>query len=231
MKTILTTVCIACFAACMAQDNPPSITTIGTAHVYVEPDEVLVDVYLENEDNDLEVASEKTDKQAIAVLKVCREFKIAPEHAQSTRRNYGRNWRYKDGRPKYKASQTISICLKDLDNYDEFIGAIIKLDVANVGGAQFRTTKHREMMDKARVKAMLAAKEKAVLLASQYQQEVGRALDIKEGSMGSMFRGGQMAYANTAFESGASESAVDGSAFSPGQLKIEAQVTVTFALN
>lgn len=231
MKTTLLLGLLAFTLISTAQETPPSITTIGTAHVYVQPDEVIVNVYLENEDNDLEVASERTDKQAIAVLKVCKEFKVAPEHAQSTHRNYGKNWRYKEGHPKFKASQTISICLKDLEEYDEFISAIIKLDVANVSGAQFRTTKHREMMDKARIKAMIAAKEKAVLLASQYEQEVGRALEIKEGNVGQLFRGGQMAYANTTMDAGSSESASDGTAFAPGQLKIEAQVTVTFALN
>lgn len=214
-----------------SQENPPSITTNGTAHVYAQPDEVIVNVFLENEDNDLSAASSRTDEQTKGVLRVCKKFGIAPQHAQSTHRNYGRNYRYREGHPKFKASQTISICLKDLIDYDDFITELIGLEVANVSGAQFRTTKHREYMDQARMKAILAAKEKAILLATQLDQEVGRALHINEGPAPSPWRNNQMAYANTSADMGGGSEDSDGSAFAPGQLKIEAQVTVTFALN
>lgn len=207
----------------------PTISTRGTAHVYVEPDEVIVSVHLDNEDNNLQEAARMTDSQAKSVLKTCLEFGIKPEHAQSTRRDYGRNYKYKEGRPKYRASQQITICLKDLSKYDAFMQSILSIDVANVSGVQFRTTKHHEKMDEARVKAVIAAKEKAMLMATELGQKVGRAMHVNEDNALGGWRG-QTAYANTVSPMASGSSENDGSAFAPGQLKIEASVNVTFSL-
>lgn len=229
MKTILIATLLSTTLLARAQTPPPSVTTTGTAHVYAVPDEVVVDVFIRNEDNDLQKASSMTDLQVKNVLAVCKAYKIAPEHAQSTRRNYGRNYRYKEGQPKYEASQTINICLKDLSKYDAFMQEMIALDVNNIGGTLFRTTKHREHMDEARKKAIIAAKEKAELFAGQLGQNVGNALQITESNAGQHWSGAS-AYANVESTSDQSSSGSDGSSFSPGQLKIEAEVIVSFAL-
>jgi len=211
-------------------DNLASITTQGVAHVYALPDEVLVDVTLRNESDDMAEASTATDAQVKAVLQLCLEYGIRPEHAQSRYRRYGKNWRHKQGQPKFEASQTINICLKDLSRYDAFMKAIIDVEVYSISGATFRTTKHREHMDAARRKAIKAAKEKAKLLSSELGQEIGKALTIRETAANQPWRT-TSAYANISTETGDAGSSTDGSAFAPGQLKIQAEVEVSFVLN
>ncbi len=98
-----------------------------------------------------------------------------------------------------------------------------------MNGPTFRTTELRKHKDAARKKAVVAAREKAELLAQELGQSIGKAIIIEEVSA-NRWGGNQNAYANTSMDqtSGGESEEVG---FAPGQLEIKATVQVSFVLN
>ena len=128
---------------------------------------------------------------------------------------------------KFSANQTIYICIKDLSKYTSIVDGLLELGVTSISSPQFRNTNIRKYKDEARVKAIKAAKEKAMLLSEALGQGVGRAYQINETNVG-WNRNNQGAYA-TGGNNGVVEPEGELS-FAPGQLEVQARVEVSFIL-
>ena len=210
----------------------PMITTSAKAIVYADPDEVIINIRIYNEAGSLEKAKSASDKVAKSVISFCRQMNIEDKHVQTDYLNITTN--YRRHRPEnqqiiYTASQNISVCLKDLSKYEQVMEGFIARGVYGVSSSQFRTTEMRKYKDKARVKAIKAAKEKAILLASEMNRKVGSAHYITEVRADRWVNPlTRTAYANTVGEM-AGDTAGDDS-IAPGQLIITAEVEVTFLL-
>ena len=207
----------------------PLITTTGEAIVYAAPDEILMDLSITTYDEQIAEARKKNRDISQPVIKYLREAGIEPQHIQTqymsvtpVKQNYK-----SDKILHYQAIQTIAICITDLSQYEDIVDQLLELKVTSIGSPRFRTTDHRKLKDEARQKAILAAREKAELLAKTLGQKIGKAYSINE--IGNQWNAtGQNAYANS-FGQDAPE-ADGGQAFAPGQLEIRATVEVSFYL-
>lgn len=211
--------------------DKPMITTTGKAIVYAVPDEVIINIQIHNEGDNLEEAKQKSDKIAKAIISYCKQVDIEDKHVQTDYLSITTNYRrYNQSNQQviFTASQNISVCLKDLKRYEEVMEGFIARGVYGVSSSQFRTTEMRKYKDMARIKAIKAAKEKAVLLATEMQRRVGAAHYISEVQTNRLNPMTRTAYANTIGEiagDGAGEDTI-----APGQLVITAEVEVTFML-
>ena len=84
----------------------------------------------------------------------------------------------------YFVRQTIVITLKDVSQFEDLLTAVLDAGANYVHGIQFRTTELRKHKDEARALAINAAREKAVALAQELDQKVGKPYSIREDQEG-----------------------------------------------
>jgi hypothetical protein len=219
--------------------EPGYITVSGDAEVRVVPDEVLLTLGVETCDEELGTAKLQNDRRVKAVLDIARGYGIEPRHIQtdliSIEPRYHDNYE-KENLIGYFVRKTIVITMKDITKFEDLLTSMLETDVNYVHGIQFRTTELRKHRDQARALAIKAAQEKAEALSGELGQTIGRPTSIREDHAGwySWYgcwwgyhrHGGYMAQ-NVIQEVG-SNSAADSSSFAPGQITVNARVTVTF---
>jgi uncharacterized protein YggE len=217
------------------------ITVTGDAEVRVVPDEVVLTLGIETWDKDLHVAKDQNDRIVADVLALASEYGIDSQHVQtdyvSIEPRYRNGYYEESDFIGYFVRKSVVITLRDLHKFEALLTDALEAGVNYVQGIQFRTTELREHRDEARALAIQAAQEKAVALAEELGQRVGAPHTIQEGQSGwwSGYNawwgsrwGGAMAQ-NVIQELGGGALAGEGS-LAPGQISVNARVSVTFEL-
>jgi uncharacterized protein YggE len=220
--------------------DPGLITVTGDADVKVVPDEVILTLGVETWDENLSVAKRQNDARVKAVLALAKNYGIESKYIQtdhiSIEPRYHDNYE-RDRLIGYFVRKTIVITLKDLDKFEDLLTSALEAGVNYVHGIQFRTTELRKHRDQARALAIKAAQEKATALAGELGQRVGQPRTIREDHAGwwswynawwgSRWSGGMAQ--NVIQEVGGGSFATEDS-IAPGQITVNARVTVSFAL-
>lgn len=215
----------------LAQENvaPALVSTEGTAVVYAAPDEILMGFQLISKDAVLKVARAENAEKSKAAISFLKSMGIAARHIQTQYVSIRPVTKHKSNVVDYfEARQSIQICIDDLTKYDAVVDGLIAVGVTVLNGPTFRNTEIRKYKDEARKKAIIAAKEKAQLLASTLGQRIGKAYKISEARYANNQR--QNAYANFRSEESAEADISSEEAFAPGQLEVRASINVSFYL-
>ena len=215
---------------------PPLVSTNGSAQVRVVPD--LADLYFEVEvrNADLGIARKQEAERATKILAVLRAAGVIEGELQSSQVQIAPD--YTDRRQEtekirfYRVSQSICCTLHDMKKVPDVTADAVAAGATGVREASLRTSQLRKYRDEARAKAIRAAKEKALALATELGAKVGKPYTIAEGSD---YYGGRQNFGNSnnaqvAVADG--EQAGDGTAaaFAPGTITISASVSVSFIL-
>jgi uncharacterized protein YggE len=219
--------------------QPGTITVTGDADVRVVPDEVIITLGVETWNEDLGAAKAQNDERVSQVLALAQNYGIQPQHIQTE--HISIEPRYEDDYEKrgfigFFVRKTIVITLKDISKFDDVLTDVLQDGVNYVHGVEFRTTQLRKYRDEARALAIQAAREKAVAMAGALDQQVGQPQSIYEDHSrwwswynwwwGPRWNGGMAQ--NVIQEVGGGSQPQDGS-LAPGQITVNARVTVTFA--
>jgi uncharacterized protein YggE len=232
------------FTSSQAQgiDAPGTISVTGSADVRVVPDEVKLTLGIETNDMNLRVAKQQNDDRVKQVLALAEQFGIKPEYIQT---DFIRvQPRYKDYYEQqtflgYWVRKDIVFTLKDISRFDDLLTAVLDAGANYVFNVDFRTTELRKYRDQARSAAIKAAKEKAEALAGELGMAIGEARSIQENqqnwwssySWWGNNNGGSNVSQNVIQESGPSASSLgEDATFAPGQITVNASVSVTFTL-
>jgi len=159
------------------------ITVTGTHEIQVAPDEIKITITIDNREKVAQAAKEKTDLQGKKLIQLGRAVSIEPKDVSSSfvLLQPIRNYKKAEGRSilYFQAVQRIVLTLHDFSKYqtlmdslaqDGFAEALIEYGVSDMPGYR----------KKARSGAILAAQEKAKLLAETIGQKIGKAYNIKE---------------------------------------------------
>jgi uncharacterized protein len=137
---------------------------------------------------------------------------------------------------EYTVATEVHIDTKDLAK----VGSVLERAFsagATTGRVEFKTTRLRELRDKARRDAVKAAKEKAQLLTESVDASVGRVVSINEGSFGYWGPTRNVQNQNVMRDERTSEPFDDDASgamdeqFGGGMISISAQVSATFEMN
>jgi uncharacterized protein YggE len=129
------------------------------------------------------------------------------------------------------------VTLSDLGKFEDLLTGVLEAGANYVHGVEFRTAELRKYRDQARALAIQAAQEKAAALAGELHQELGEPVTITEeqNSWRSWYGygwgsgPGQTPSQNVVVETGSS-TLEEGATVAPGQITVNARVSVTFAL-
>lgn len=213
------------------------ITVTGDADIFVEPDEVVITVGIETDNMDLKIAKKENDMSAKRVIGIAKKNGIPSKHIQTDYIHIEPRYKHRYDKREflgYFVKKNIVITLRQIENFEKVLGDILLAGANYVHGIQFRTTQLRKYKDKARSLAIKAAKEKATMMAAEMGQKIGRPQMISESHSGWMPYsswgrrlkgfGAQNVTQEVVGGSGS------GSAFAPGQIKVNAKVSVSFKL-
>jgi uncharacterized protein YggE len=246
MKRLIVVVFILVFALIAAHpaiavedEQPRLITVTGDAEVRVAPDEVILTLGVETWDTDLAKAKDDNDRRVQRILAVGNKYKIDKKHIQtdhvSIEPRYEHQWEHQKF-IGYFVRKTIIFTLRDTSKFEDVLTDALTAGANYVHGVQFRTTELRTHRDKARALAIKAAREKAVDLAKELGQEIGKPQMIREDHAGwwSWYNswwgsryGGMMSQNVIQNVGGPSQ---PDSTISLGQINVNARVTVSFEL-
>ncbi len=229
----------------------PTIVVTGKAEIAVEPDYALISVEFTRTDKNLQAAQRANEEGVSKVLELTRRFSVPTPDVSTNAisvsmkylsvRDPNRRIFDDDGDEigtksfeGYEVSRSVSIKLSDLTKFQELFNEILKTEPTEVNRVSFETTRMRELKDRARDLAMVAAREKALSMTRSIGQTIGKALKITEASNESSYlnsSNAMLSNVTTRMESTTHLGKQTLAAFSPGTVKVEATVTVIFKLD
>jgi uncharacterized protein YggE len=216
--------------------QPRTVTTTGSATVYVTPNRVDIRFTVHAFDADLAKAKAQNDevaKRTLALLKDngIEEKSIGTEFA-STEPVYGER-RHNDGRIErgpiqgYNVSRSYSVRLDDVSKFGGIVDRLLTDPNVTLGGHSFSSKEDRRYRDQARRDAAVAAREKAQLLAETLGMQLGAPRTVADVTSDGGFPPRPM-FANSLREGGPG---ADGGDTAPiGQIEVRAVVNVSFDL-
>ncbi len=225
-------------------DDARLITVTGDADVKVVPDEVIITLGVHTWNAKLDIAEQSNEDVVKKAIKTIESFGIEAKHIKTEYFTISPTYTdvYNERTPTidgYSVRKTMVVTLRDVPKFESLLTAVLKSGVTHVHGIQFRTTELRKYRDTARALAIKAAKEKAAALASELGQEIGKPQSIKEeysnwwswyGGWWGSYYGGGMSQNVVQNAGGGGGSASDESAIAPGQITVNARVSVSFEL-
>jgi hypothetical protein len=208
----------------IAQNQTPTVEVVGEGIVYATPDMVNISISIEKEGLDLKNLRQKNGEAVAQVLQLLSK-ELPMENFQTSYVSL-----YKDDYNKlnkYRVVQNINIKLEDISKYDNLMNAIFDAGVNRIDGISFGVKNEEKLLQEARVAAIDDARKKALLYAVSLDQNIGKAIKIKE--VNSHFNDIQPVERMSKMSLGSPANGSDNT-LAVGKIAIEAQVNVAFEL-
>ena len=208
----------------IAQNQTPTVEVVGEGIVYATPDMVNISISIEKEGLDLKNLRQKNGEAVAQVLQLLSK-ELPMENFQTSYVSL-----YKDDYNKlnkYRVVQNINIKLEDISKYDNLMNTIFDAGVNRIDGISFGVKNKEKLLQEARVAAIDDARKKALLYAVSLDQNIGKAIQIKE--VNSHFNDIQPVERMSKMSLGSPANGNDNT-LAIGKIAIEAQVNVAFEL-
>ncbi len=228
MKTIKTFLILAIATTTMMAQNTvqtPTVDVSGEGVVRVVPDEVTINIRVENTGENTKVLKEQNDATISEVLKFLKKMDIAEKDVRTEYMNLNKNYDYNSKTYTFAANQSLSVKLRDLKKYEAVMKGLIDTGINRIDGVNFSSSKVESLKSEARKKAVENAQMKAKEYASVLNQTVGKAVSISEFSNSV---GPQPMYKMAMMDSA---SGGDEQTIALGEMEIKATVNISFLLN
>ncbi|KJJ38866.1 SIMPL domain-containing protein [Aequorivita vladivostokensis] len=228
MKTLKTLLILAITTTtAMAQNTlpPPTIDVTGEGIVRVVPDEVTINIRVENTGENTKTLKEQNDATINEVLKFLKKMDISDKDVRTEYMNLSKNYDYNSKTYTFAANQSLSVKLHDLKKYEAVMKGLIDTGINRIDGINFSSSKEESLKSEARKKAVENAQMKAREYASVLNQSVGKAVSISEfnnsGDPRPMYKTAMM---DSSASGGEQTIAL-------GEMEIKSTVNVSFLLN
>lgn len=228
MKILKTLLILAITTTTMTaqQFAQPTVNISGEGIVNVVPDEVTINIRVENTGENTKGLKDQNDATVNQVLKFLKKMNIADKDVQTEYMNLTKNYDYNSKTYSFAANQAISVKLRDLKKYESLMNGLLETGINRIDGVEFSSSNQQALESQARKKAVENAKMKATEYASVLNQTIGKAVSISEFSNTSeprpMYKSMMMAD---------SSSGSEGASIALGEMEIRARVNVSFLLN
>jgi len=184
LATIAAVVLLA--APALAQsDFPPAISVTGEGTVSVPPDRASVDAGVAS---DAKTAREASEANNVAMAKVLAALKgagIDEKDLQTARLSLQPQYAPNRSGPAaivgYRASNRVSIRLRDVSRIASVIDTLVGAGANDIGNISFSVSQASKLLDEAREKAVADARRKAEIYARAAGVTLGAPLSIVEG--------------------------------------------------
>jgi uncharacterized protein YggE len=232
--TALGLVCLANTVAWGADENPMrSISVSGTVETKVAPDQILWHISFTATDTNLSKAKAQSDQQVKSVVALRAKLGIGEGDLEtgpvSVSREYERDQRGVRGNFKYfVVNRSVTIRERDLKRFDEFLDTLVSSTEMEVY-FNFESSHIRDIRVDTRLKALQAAKQKAMAMAEAAGAKLGRVWSINEHSASDSGRSA-MSNSNISYAQSTPPPDLATETFVPGAISVPVTVYVTYEL-
>lgn len=226
MKTINTLFILLISTVIMSQNNPqPTVDVTGEGVVRVVPDEVTINVGVENTGKNVKELKSENDRIVDEVFATVKRMGIDEKDVQTEYIRLSKNYEYNTKTYNYAANQSISIKVKDLKKYESLINGLMDSGINRIDGISFTSSNMTALESQARKKAVENAKMKAQEYTQVLNQTIGKAISISEFTA---LNNPQPMYKTMAMSADSSEGQ---QTLAPGEMEIRINVNISFLLN
>ena len=205
----------------------PLISVSGEGKISVKPDQVVINFGIENIGKDAKEVKKLNDETVDKTLKLIKEFGILSNDYKTTDVSLNRNYDYEKKKYNYRASQSVTIILKNLSRYDSLIMGLVDNGINSVSNVEFKTSKLEEYKSEARKLAMKEAQHKAEDYVSVLNQKIGKAITINDNTQ-TYFP--QPMYRMAMADKEISGNSIPKETIAVGEIEVVATVSVSFIL-
>ena len=220
---VLLTLSSLAWAQGSANDNTISVTGVGT--VYAEPDMATFDVGVSALNEDVTVASEEVSSKVERILATLASLGVAEEDIRTVGINISPEQNYNcEGEltaTRFRVSNRVRVTVRDTAQLGTLLGRSVQAGANEVSNVRYTFADPKALEDRARERAMEAARDKAEQLASLAEVELGTPRRIVEQGGGSQ----PMPQARMMAAEAVSDMPV-----SAGQLSVSVSVQVDYAI-
>jgi uncharacterized protein len=221
------------------------ISTSGSAEVRVVPSRVVLTFGVETFNPELAVAKRDNDAKASGIIALSKELGVAPKDVQTDYIFVEPVYEGYDERRvgkflHYLVRKTVVVLLRDTTKFETILSGALERGATHVLRVRFEIDNLKQYRDKARSDAIRAARDKAQSLAGELGAKLGRVMSIQDygsydpalyygGSWRERSEGGQ-SQVSTQAQSDSPVSPTVGDALALGQMRVSAQINVSFEL-
>ncbi len=209
------------------EKNISQINVSGEGKIKVIPDVAIISLGVENTGKNAAEVKIVNDEIVDKLLKYIKKNNIPSADFQTANVGLYKNYDYEKKKYNYIAKQEITVTIKDLTKYNEFMMGVTETGVTTIQGVKFKSSKIDFYQAEARKKAMLNAKQKALDYVSVINQKVGKALLISDNSESNHAR---PIYKNMAMATLDSSMEKPNETLAIGEIEIISNVQVAFVL-
>lgn len=204
---------------------PNTISVGGEGKVMVKPDEAVLYIGVETNNEDAKIAKTQNDAVMAKMIDFLKKSGVNAKDYKTEQVSLYQRQDYQTKEKYFQASQSIQIQITDLTKYESLMAGLIEAGANKINSVQFRSSEVEKYESEARKKAVENARKKAKDYAETLGQNVGKALMVYENNTQTIFpRVGQMkamAYA---------ESDTATQTLAEGEIEITAHVNISFEL-
>ena len=211
------------FSEGVMADDLQGIHVTGRAEIAVEPDMARMTLQVSAQADDAVSVKRQIDGVTRSVLKVADRYDIARRDVTAAVVNMSPNYHYENNRRTVEGmqgSRTISVTLRKLDNYGDFMNAVLESGINNISGVTLDTSKRAELEDQALDLAIADARKRAADVAKEFGVALGQVLNVH-------VQAGHVEPRMMAMSRSADASGGD---FSGGELDIRRDIQATFSI-
>jgi uncharacterized protein YggE len=235
--TILSLFLLAAPAGLLAQTQPepqPSLTVSGVANLQVAPDRATIRLGVVRQSSTAQSAQDQANRAGQDILDALARVGVPPNQIQTSRLTlspiYSQQRPGSNDPPRivaYNASNIVTITLEDLTKIGPALDAGLNAGANRLEGVSFDVKDDLPVRQQALRQAVTEARTKAEAMADALGVRLVQVLDVSEGGVSVMPR---MMEQREVFARAAMASDIAATPVSPGQLEVQANVTVRFRI-
>ncbi|MGP1437668.1 MAG: SIMPL domain-containing protein [Treponema sp.] len=215
-------------------ENAGHINVSAVATMNVSPDIANVSFELSSKEKTAQAAKEANDAMLKKLNEVLKKYEIKETELSMNYINIRPYYEYKGNSNElvgYVAQKTITIKIKEIDKYNNFIDDLLEIGISNINSVDFTVEDIKTVRNQARIKAVESAREKAELFASSVSKKIIDVVEISEtdssvrysqANFKGMIRSSMMDTASMAEKVGVEEER--------GNISVSASVSVVFVM-
>ena len=165
--------------------TPSYVQVAASGEVKAKPDHMVLNIAIQATERTLAKAKAEVDRGFQHAMKVADSLGIPEKGIDAARIHNYPQYRWNDGTRSYQGEQVtrdMHITLHNMEQYGELVHKLMKDNRIQVNNTEFRFSNRTRLEHQALKQALLAAKQKATLMADTMDMQLGEVLVMTEGN-------------------------------------------------
>lgn len=185
MKKIFLALALITSVSLAYSQEKPLVHVNGEHTIMVTPDEAEVNFTVLTNHKNLQEAKKINDAIMAKAIAYLKSQKIAEKDIRTTRVSLNPYNEYEKEKlvPMFRASQSVSFQVTDLDKIAVLLSGLVDQGVNNIQNVEFKSSRMPQLQNEARSKAVADARQKAAILAEAAGVKLGAPFVIHDNTV------------------------------------------------